>query len=183
MKLKHIFFFIAPFLFVCCQCKNKAPETKVAPSQNTSISRDLNETNSHSKSIFNNKNVEELFNQYLALKAVLVNSNAEQSKEVASQLAVFAEKQFPNSKIVAIINQIKAQDELKKQRVYFEDLSKEIASLLETELQKGIIYKQFCPMAFEGKGAFWFSNSKEIRNPYYGDEMLTCGYVQKTIEK
>jgi len=43
------------------------------------------------------------------------------------------------------------------------------------------VYKQYCPMAFDGKGAFWLSSSEEIRNPYYGDKMLKCGRVEETI--
>ncbi|MDT0651042.1 efflux RND transporter periplasmic adaptor subunit, partial [Zunongwangia sp. F297] len=34
---------------------------------------------------------------------------------------------------------------------------------------------QKCPMANNNKGAFWLSTNKEIRNPYYGEQMMTCG--------
>lgn len=30
-------------------------------------------------------------------------------------------------------------------------------------------------MANTNKGAFWISEDKEIRNPYYGKQMMTCG--------
>lgn len=40
------------------------------------------------------------------------------------------------------------------------------------------LYLGFCPMAFNNKGAFWIQDSKEIKNPYYGAKMLTCGEVQ-----
>jgi membrane fusion protein, copper/silver efflux system len=39
------------------------------------------------------------------------------------------------------------------------------------------VYRQFCPMAFDDKGAFWLSESDEILNPYFGDMMLNCGEV------
>lgn len=42
-------------------------------------------------------------------------------------------------------------------------------------------YVQFCPMAAEGKGASWLSDSREIRNPYYGSKMLKCGSVKEEI--
>jgi Cu(I)/Ag(I) efflux system membrane fusion protein len=38
-------------------------------------------------------------------------------------------------------------------------------------------YIQKCPMANNNKGAVWLSMEEEIRNPYYGDAMLTCGSV------
>ncbi|MGD9993676.1 MAG: efflux RND transporter periplasmic adaptor subunit [Salinivirgaceae bacterium] len=43
-------------------------------------------------------------------------------------------------------------------------------------------YFQYCPMANRDKGAYWFSSSKEIRNPYFGDAMLGCGETRETIE-
>jgi len=43
-------------------------------------------------------------------------------------------------------------------------------------------YYEFCPMAFDNQGAYWLSDAKEIRNPYFGDEMLTCGSVQEKLQ-
>jgi Cu(I)/Ag(I) efflux system membrane fusion protein len=42
-------------------------------------------------------------------------------------------------------------------------------------------YYEFCPMAFNNTGGFWLSDSKTIRNPYFGDKMLTCGQVRETL--
>ncbi len=41
------------------------------------------------------------------------------------------------------------------------------------------VYLEFCPMAFDNKGAFWLSDTKVIKNPYFGDKMPTCGEVKK----
>ncbi|MBN1418597.1 MAG: efflux RND transporter periplasmic adaptor subunit [Planctomycetes bacterium] len=38
-----------------------------------------------------------------------------------------------------------------------------------------------CPMAFGGKGATWLSKGTEVRNPYFGAAMLTCGEVIETL--
>ncbi len=43
-------------------------------------------------------------------------------------------------------------------------------------------YYQHCPMAFEGKGAYWFSEYDSIQNPYYGDAMLGCGETTETLD-
>jgi len=43
-------------------------------------------------------------------------------------------------------------------------------------------YYQYCPMANGDKGAYWLSETKEIRNPYFGDEMLSCGETRETIK-
>jgi Cu(I)/Ag(I) efflux system membrane fusion protein len=37
-------------------------------------------------------------------------------------------------------------------------------------------------MADNNKGAYWLSKSKEVQNPYYGQGMLTCGEVKRTIK-
>lgn len=42
-------------------------------------------------------------------------------------------------------------------------------------------YYQYCPMANDNQGAYWLSDSKKIRNPYFGDKMMTCGSVKETI--
>jgi Cu(I)/Ag(I) efflux system membrane fusion protein len=43
------------------------------------------------------------------------------------------------------------------------------------------LFVQHCPMADNDRGADWLSLSREIRNPYYGEAMLTCGEVSKEI--
>lgn len=42
-------------------------------------------------------------------------------------------------------------------------------------------YYQYCPMANNDQGAYWISERKEIRNPYYGDEMMACGENKSEI--
>lgn len=44
------------------------------------------------------------------------------------------------------------------------------------------LYVQHCPMADNDQGADWLSLSEEIRNPYYGEAMLTCGEVTGIVE-
>ncbi len=46
----------------------------------------------------------------------------------------------------------------------------------------GEIYVQHCPMANNNKGADWISKDKDVKNPYYGKAMLTCGEVTETIK-
>jgi membrane fusion protein, copper/silver efflux system len=45
------------------------------------------------------------------------------------------------------------------------------------------IYVDYCPMALNDKGAYWLSEFKEIKNPYFGDTMLKCGEVKQIISK
>ena len=43
------------------------------------------------------------------------------------------------------------------------------------------VYYQFCPMAFDNKGAYWLSSTEEISNPYFGDKMLHCGSTKAIL--
>jgi len=41
-------------------------------------------------------------------------------------------------------------------------------------------YVQYCPMAFDDRGAFWLARTEQINNPYFGESMLRCGEVRET---
>lgn len=49
-------------------------------------------------------------------------------------------------------------------------------------LKETTVYRDFCPMFNDDKGAYWLSANKRINNPYYGDEMLGCGEVKETLQ-
>jgi membrane fusion protein, copper/silver efflux system len=87
------------------------------------------------------------------------------------------EKQL--SKSIELIS--KAKD-IEEQRKHFEPLSDALIESAELfGLTIDMVYVQFCPMAFDDKGAYWLSESDKILNPYFGDMMLTCGEVKKKI--
>ncbi len=65
------------------------------------------------------------------------------------------------------------------QREHLASLSKDINDLIFLFGAPQKLYQQKCPMYNEGKGAIWVSETKEIKNPYYGSQMLTCGAVKK----
>jgi Cu(I)/Ag(I) efflux system membrane fusion protein len=47
---------------------------------------------------------------------------------------------------------------------------------------KGPVFELFCPMAFNNKGAAWLQQDKNIRNPYFGAQMLNCGEVRRQLK-
>lgn len=55
-------------------------------------------------------------------------------------------------------------------------------SVTDFGVKDAVAYYQFCPMALNSKGAYWFSNAKEIRNPYLGTKMLTCGSTKEILQ-
>lgn len=67
------------------------------------------------------------------------------------------------------------------QREHFATLSKDINDLIKMFGTKQKLYQDYCPMYNDGKGAIWISETKEIKNPFYGSQMLTCGSLKKTF--
>jgi Cu(I)/Ag(I) efflux system membrane fusion protein len=76
---------------------------------------------------------------------------------------------------------LRAVPGLEEKRAAFEDLSKLMYEVVTTFGAGETVYKQYCPMALDDKGAYWLSLNSEIRNPYFGDKMLECGEVQEVL--
>ena len=78
---------------------------------------------------------------------------------------------------------IKENKDTEHQREHFMSLSISMYELIKTAKPLETVYYQFCPMANDGKGANWLSKEIAIKNPYYGNQMLTCGKVVETIKQ
>lgn len=70
-------------------------------------------------------------------------------------------------------------DNIKIQRDHFESLSNTILDMIKVFGSSQTLYKDYCPM----KKASWLSEVKNIKNPYYGKTMLTCGMIKETFDK
>ena len=74
------------------------------------------------------------------------------------------------------------QSDLENQRHEFIALSAHFIDWASQGLTSDeTLYVQFCPMANDNQGAQWLSTEEEIRNPYYGDAMLSCGSVVEVL--
>jgi Protein of unknown function (DUF3347) len=81
------------------------------------------------------------------------------------------------------LSEITGSDDIEAQRTAFSALSENLyKSIKAYGLGTMTAYQEFCPMAFNDQGAYWISESKEIRNPYFGDKMLTCGRVTEELK-
>jgi Cu(I)/Ag(I) efflux system membrane fusion protein len=80
------------------------------------------------------------------------------------------------------IKLIMVSDKIDAQRIVFSDFSDQFYKAVKTfGLMGKKVYYQYCPMANSGKGAFWLSETIEIRNPYYGVKMIDCGETKETL--
>ena len=82
------------------------------------------------------------------------------------------------------LNRIRVSKDIEQQRLAYADFNDALYGAIKMFGIAGeTIYFQFCPMARKGEGAYWLSAIKEIKNPYYGDAMLTCGETKEIIKK
>jgi Cu(I)/Ag(I) efflux system membrane fusion protein len=133
---------------------------------------------------------------YLLLKDALVNDDFDAAKEAATSLG----RKLANIDLDRFSGEVRnTMEQFKKQlqnrnkavaatgdiagmRSNFDELSEVMINFVSTFRpvnQK--LFVQHCPMADNDRGADWLSLSREIRNPYYGEAMLTCGEVSKEI--
>jgi len=81
------------------------------------------------------------------------------------------------------INAISKSNDIEKQRQEFVQFNLAFyKSVKMFGLENVTTYYQFCPMANNDKGAYWLSEIEEIRNPYFGDVMMSCGETKETIK-
>lgn len=74
--------------------------------------------------------------------------------------------------------------DIEEARKHFSMLSFHVLEMTETfGVNKTVVYKDYCPMAFGDQGAYWLSEQKEITNPYFGASMLACGEIKQTYLK
>ncbi len=142
----------------------------------------------------------EVMDRYLMLKDAFVNSNEKEVEAAAKETLDALNKvdmtilkgdahntwmklQKPIKDNLNGIIQMKG---IEMKRSHFSIVTDK---LLEAVKQFGIhnteisaLYIEFCPMAFDNDGAYWISESKEIKNPYFGDAMLGCGEIRETLQ-
>ncbi|GAA4429720.1 DUF3347 domain-containing protein [Pontibacter saemangeumensis] len=137
-----------------------------------------------------------LVDSYLKLKDALVASDSQAAKAAAESVLAAAEKidlaalegeqqAFAEDKLEEVrqsASSVAAAGDVSAQRESLELLSEATFSLTKAfgaTDQK--LYYQHCPMASNNQGAYWLSSSPEIRNPYFGEQMLKCGSTEEVL--
>lgn len=120
---------------------------------------------------------------YFKLKDALVAGNGKDASTAAIALSKQLkglsrpEAKQASAQAAAVAKAAAIED----QRAKFAELSASLYRLAKMNAPSATVYYQHCPMYNKGKGANWLSQEKAIRNPYYGDQMLTCGSVVDTL--
>ncbi len=142
-------------------------------------------------------NLNLLFNAYIPFKDRLVESDAggsfKESQNLVKQIesvdmGLFSgdthEYWMDKSQLVKTslkeIKQNASIDDIRKSFVPISENLIKIFKAFGTGNNKAFV--QFCPMANQDIGAFWLSTDKQIKNPFYGSMMLSCGETRDTIQ-
>ncbi|HEY1193735.1 DUF3347 domain-containing protein [Flavobacterium sp.] len=126
-----------------------------------------------------------LKNSFLTSDSLAVVKNAEALKNSLKNfkfkklsLEKMNEATTSRREIIELATQLTAVKNINKQRKIFETLSvKYWDQAAKFKAADETLYLQVCPMT----GAMWTSDSKEIKNPYYPKNMLTCGEVKASL--
>jgi len=122
------------------------------------------------------------YQQYAKIQAALALDNPQDAKDEAKILVTNLADAEATKALLEPTKKISNSDDINVQREAFSELTMKMGAVLEGALVDGEVYKLYCPMAFEGKGDYWYANSKEIKNPYFGAKMLNCGRVEETVK-
>jgi len=124
-----------------------------------------------------------VYNAYLQVKDNLVNTDGKAAQQSADVLAKNLSNIKGCTEAEELAKRIAATDDVKSQRILFLQVSQDIIPLVKgMKSPKAPIYVAYCPMANEGKGGYWLTAQKEIKNPYYGKDMLECGEIKEEIK-
>lgn len=142
--------------------------------------------------------IKEITGDYLQIKNALANDNGSEAaaggkamneaigKLDKSLLTAVQKKIFDNTEesLKEDAEYIgKKGDKVEHQRQHFATMSEAMYMLVKAFGTGKTIYHDHCPMYNESQGgAMWLSETKEIRNPYYGNKMITCGSAEEVFK-
>lgn len=170
-----------PLLAIIAICSLACKDGKKATTESSSAEANVeNQTQAMAELTFKDESSSALFKDYQKLRKALVGTAPDEAKIAAEEMKM---NLGDNQKEISILaEELSQAEDVEKQRKLFSEITQKVEPLFKGTIENGEMYKQFCPMAFEGKGGYWISDASEIRNPYYGDKMLTCGKVTETIK-
>lgn len=182
--MRYLYIALAVFAFSCNNAQpEKKEQIKLGP-----VSSDLNAKDM--------EGMNTVLGSYYKLKDAMVASDAGAVTTQAEQLlnAVNAYKAAITDTLKAtvikpyldtVVMQLQVMHSatnIEQQRIPFQPVSDALYHALDAvHMKNSGVYQEFCPMAFDNKGAHWLSNDPEIKNPYFGSKMLECGEVTDTL--
>jgi hypothetical protein len=202
MKTKTIFFSLllsaTTFAFLNCS-GNKKEETTATHDEHASGSSAEAEASGPLLQVDPKfqQQLAAVFTAYVELKDAFVATDAgkvkAEAKETLDALAKVdmklltgaAHNDWMNylSPLQSSLKEIEASSDIEAQRKSFSTVSDNLYKSVKAFGLGGVTaFYEYCPMAFNNEGAYWLSDKDQIRNPYFGDQMLTCGQVKEKLK-
>ena len=192
---------LAATMILTVSCKDGNKKESAAPMSNEMHQESMDDMmddkpmNEDDEMAMNNgqdAKAEAILTDYFKLKDALVADDNAKAKELGASLATTLGKldiseytDTQQSDLKDIVEDAVehaehiSESDIAHQREHFKVLSKDVTDMVAITGTENTLYQQFCPM-YDG-GSAWLSTSKDVKNPYYGSKMLTCGKVQKEI--
>ena len=207
--MKKTIYYAAVIAVIFTACKNQASQDKNTGNLSEVTSEDEHshdqlsnemDVDNHMTTAANEgemtKDLTPILDSYLQLKNALVSDNSQEASEAGQQM-LSAFKGFDKSSLTETqkgkfleIEEATVENaehilenatNIGHQREHFENLSIDLNDLITLIGTDKHLYQDFCPMYNDGKGAIWLSETKEIKNPFFGSEMLSCGEIRTEI--
>ncbi|RXK85649.1 DUF3347 domain-containing protein [Filimonas effusa] len=174
---------VLPLLMAAC---GNSPEKKTANADSVKAGMAEHHHDSLDQSVatsvvIKDASLNALYGQYQELTKALINGDERGATVAANALAAGAQ-QLKETAVAKVASEITTAPGLEAKRTLFAGLSSDmIAKVKKAGVQQGTLYVDFCPMALSDKGAHWLSAEKEVKNPYFGEEMMNCGNIEDSI--
>jgi Cu(I)/Ag(I) efflux system membrane fusion protein len=113
----------------------------------------------------------------------LAKALADDDDEAAAKAAAGMRDTLDAGDLKELASAVASAGDLKARRTAFKPLSDALIARIREDGTDAVgnAWVVHCPMAFGNTGADWLSAEPKIRNPYFGDAMLTCGTVTATL--
>ena len=193
------------FVLFCCllglaSCNNSSTSTSTTTTDSTKTQTPAaKEPASSNLGDAGTQKLMGVITKYFALKDALVATKADVasgagmtlSAEVDSMKAYLQADTAHKTNLTTYLDTITTQckvirsfkdEDCERYRLAFSAISSAIYGMVKaTGLKNAHIYHEYCPMAFNEKGASWLSDESEIKNPYFGKKMMECGEVTDSL--
>jgi len=203
---KSIYFLVFSILFLSA-CKNDNRLAESSDMQSKEVHMEKEDDYDHSSKVESSKqeardidatsqkntSLSAIIDGYLAIKNALAENNKDgAAKGGIMMLAAFSKFDLAQLTEAQHNEYMEIMENSKKHAVHvikypighqehFESLSNNVNDLIALIGTDKKLYLDFCPMYNNKKGAIWFSETEEIKNPYLEGKMPTCGKILKQI--